>query len=71
MYLIADTKLYNINIYERHIELLVLNFYLVVTPIVFVYIQIKLFWEYYYNITLLITFIDNYKYWFYNKYLFT
>lgn len=58
MYLIADTKLYNINIYKHHIEFFALNLYLVDVSIIFLCIWIQLLWEHCYNITLFTFFIN-------------
>ena len=70
MYLVMGAKLYNINICECHIGLFASKLYLVYIQVVFLCVCIKLVWEYYYNMTLLTSFIDNHEFWFCNKYSF-
>ena len=70
MYLVAGAKLCNMNICERHIGLLASKLYLVDAPVVFLRVRIESLWEHRYNMTLLISFIDNHEYWFRDEYPF-
>lgn len=61
MYLLVSAKLCHMIIYDNHIGLLALNFYLLDAPIVFLFTEIELLWKHQNNMTLFTFFINDYE----------